>query len=106
MGVAGEPPPRGAGRARSLSRACVWGEEEAWADMQNELSCQGVERAEWVGGEGSAGVGKEVQEMGHRLWGCQQDRVWILEYLRVFRECWTVPDPPGAVSEGEMRGLP
>lgn len=74
--------------------------------MQSELRCQGVERAEWVGGEGVTGVGEEVQEMGHRLWGCQQDRVWILVCLQVCRECWKVPEPPGAVSEGEMRVLP
>lgn len=44
--------------------------------------------------------------MGHRLWGFQKDRVWILVWLRVFRECWKVPEPPGAVSEGETRGPP
>lgn len=57
-------------------------QEEAWADMQNELRCQGMESAEWVGGKrGTQGLGQEVQEMGHRLWGCQKDRVWILVWL-------------------------
>lgn len=56
-----------------------------------------------MGGRKEEGMGgQEVQEMGCRIWGYQQDRVW----LQGFRECWRVPEPPGAVSEGEMRDLP